>query len=484
MKLNRMVSYMDKRMKQISQEIQKGRNLEQNIPQLFNSMANQYQVVAEVRLAMHYFTFYEAYYDDENTWSKEALSYIDQVNGIIHDNIVENKAGTDREKAIVKIHSIRKDIMKHMEALISYTDMFQIYEYVLNRIEYRFKEEAEYVDDEEFAKDILRFIFDSDDNFIINEKIKDIVGQLPIRITKQKYFELINDSFKSYLGAAASSLESFLYMLRTSAMLNSGDEMGILYPELWEKKEQLAQMDYQNMTRELFDKAKSTLRIASLTLETETSAYYGLQEIINDAYALLLCTPYAGMAITDDTTTDNARKAAQRIITDINVIFATKEKKDVFDEVMEHFTGLEGVQEELAFGVDSMESAFFEITQNSKDLVESLILNPVMNVLVRSQSLLSNSLFVDFDESEDVIMVSESKLANAARQLERDMTELFSKQDRILTRAIMANTMNKLPVFFKDHKEVMDYVRYSLERCSDIHEKIACIEIIRDIMSE
>jgi len=48
----------------------------------------------------------------------------------------------------------------------------------------------------------------------------------------------------------------------------------------------------------------------------------------------------------------------------------------------------------------------------------------------------------------------------------------------------MANTMNKLPVFFKDHKEVMDYVRYSLERCSDIHEKIACIEIIRDIMSE
>jgi len=108
----------------------------------------------------------------------------------------------------------------------------------------------------------------------------------------------------------------------------------------------------------------------------------------------------------------------------------------------------------------------------------------VMNVLVRSQSLLSNSLFVDFDESEDVIMVSESKLANAARQLERDMTELFSKQDRILTRAIMANTMNKLPVFFKDHKEVMDYVRYSLERCSDIHEKIACIEIIRDIMSE
>ena len=61
---------------------------------------------------------------------------------------------------------------------------------------------------------------------------------------------------------------------------------------------------------------------------------------------------------------------------------------------------------------------------------------------------------------------------------------MFSIQDRVISRAIMANTMNKMPVFFKDHKEVMDYVCYSMERCSDIHEKAACVEIISALMSE
>ena len=47
----------------------------------------------------------------------------------------------------------------------------------------------------------------------------------------------------------------------------------------------------------------------------------------------------------------------------------------------------------------------------------------------------------------------------------------------------MANTLNKLPVFFKNHSEVMDYVLYSLNKCSDLAEKYACIEIINEMMN-
>lgn len=476
--------HMDKKIKQISQEIQRGKNLEANIPDLFNNMANRYENFAEIRLAMHYFTFYEAYYDDETSWTEESLGLIKKVNDIIGNQIINFKNGVDRENTIKEVDAIRKDIMKRMEALTTYADVFQIYEYVLNRLEYRFKKEAEYLDEEEFAKEVLRYIFDSEDNFVINEKIKEMIGQLPVRITKQKYFDLIEDSLKNYFGAEVSSLNSFLYMLRTSATLYQNDEGKNFYPVLWEKKEQLAQVDYKDITKEVYEKAINTLRAATFILETETTVYYGLQEIVNEAYAILLCKPYSGMVTSDSEKTASVKKAALTIIEEIHAVFKNNEKKDIIEDIMDQFTDLEGVQEELSFEVDSLESAFYEVTEHHTELTGSLMLETLMNVLKRTQSLLSNSLFIDFDEVKDNETVDETSIAKESQQLQEDLTKLFSGQDRLLTRAVMANTINKMPVFFKDHKEVMDYVRYSLERCSDLHEKIACAEIIKEIMYE
>ena len=54
-------------------------------------------------------------------------------------------------------------------------------------------------DDEEYTKDVC-FIFNSEDNLQINEMIKEIIRQLPIRITKQKYFDYLEDSLYELLG--------------------------------------------------------------------------------------------------------------------------------------------------------------------------------------------------------------------------------------------------------------------------------------------
>ena len=75
---------MDKNIKQICKEIRSGRHLEEHIPLLFNYMAESYYTNASVRLAMHYFSYYENYCDDEGTWSKEALEYTDKINHDVH----------------------------------------------------------------------------------------------------------------------------------------------------------------------------------------------------------------------------------------------------------------------------------------------------------------------------------------------------------------------------------------------------------------
>ncbi len=473
---------MDKNIKQICKEIRSGRHLEEHIPLLFNYMAESYYTNASVRLAMHYFSYYENYCDDEGTWSKEALEYTDKINHIISDHILKAEGGVEREKAISEIDQIRKDITKRMDLLIAYTDIFQIFEYVLNRIEYRFNEEEFNFYDEEFAKEILRFIFETQDNVIINEKIKDMIGQLPVRITKQKYFELLKESIQAYLGSEKSTLETYLYMMKTSAMLYKEEGMDTFYSGLWEKKEFLSSLNYKNLIKEEYDKAESILRSATLMLEIETTVYFDLQEIVNEIYGLLLCTTYAGMVPSEF---EQAKEAALAIIEEINQDFVNHVKKELSVDSMETFVHMEGVQEELSYDLSLMEEALFEIKQNYKPLTESLMVGQLLQVLLRTKDLVSNSLFVDLEalETQEEI-VDEELIHKTVTSLERDLTELFANQDRMISRAIIANTISKMPVFFADHKEVMEYVLYSLERCSDQYEKAACYEIINDIMSE
>lgn len=472
---------MDKNLKLLNKEIRNGNLLEENIPKLFNQLADHYNVYAGVRLTMHYFAFYETFCDDEDTWSKDALEMTSRLNQIIRHNIIESQSGVGREEAIRAVDALRKDIMKHMNALMTYTDIFQTYEYVLNRVEYRFKSEVNTFDEEEFAKEILRYIFDSVDNVIINEKIKDIISQLPIRMTKQKYFDLLKGSIQAYLGTDLSSLDSYLYILKTSAMLYHEEGMETLYPALWEKKQLLSQLKYQDITKEVYEKALSTLQAATLFLETQTTVYYGLQEIVNEVYALLLCSPYAGMVNSE---TGTAQEASGSILAEINGYFVNQEKKELSTELMDKFTDIEGVQEELSFEISIMEDTLYEVNSNHKSLTESLMLEQVLQVLLRSKDLLSNSLFIDLDLSKtEEEVVDEEKVEQEVKALEEELVILFNQHDRIVSRAVMANTISKMPVFFVDHKEVMDYVRYSLERCTDIHEKSACYEIINDIMS-
>lgn len=471
---------MDKAIKSISRDIRRGIGLDENIPQLFNHLANNYHNNGAVRLAMHYFAFYEAYCDDEGAWSSGAREDMSGLNRIIKEALLNKASGAKREKAIKEIDTIRQSITKRMDALTAYTDIFQSYEYVLNRLEYRFRDEMASVDEEEFAKEILRYIFDTEDSFIINEKIKEIVGQLPIRMTKQKYFELLGESLHAYLGAEQSSFQMYLYMLRTSAMLYHDEAMEALYPELKERKEVLDQIGYKDISKENYDKAEGLLRAVSLLLEIETNVYYSMIELVNEIYALLLCQPYAGMVASKY---DEASDLAFRIIKRINTLFLKDQKIELPEEVINDFTGLEGVLEELTYETEVMEDALYEVKLNHKVLTTGLMLDTLLTVLLRAKNLLSNSLFMELGEEKEQEVVDETLIEKEASALQEELKALFEAHDRMIGRAVIANTINKMPVFFNNHTEVMDYVRYSLLRCSDPFEKAACIEIITSLMS-
>jgi len=472
---------MDKKITQVSRDIRNGKVLEENISLLLNYLADQYHAYAGVKLVMHYFSFYEAYLDDGEIWSAEAKDILSQLKHVIKNDILSKQKGYEFEKSIRFVDDLRNSIIKRMKLLTAYTDIFQVYEYILNRVEYRFKEVTPTIKDEEFEGEILSFIFDTQDNMIINEKIKEIIGQLPIRMTKQKYFDLLKDSIRLYLGADQASLDSYLYMLKTSAMLYLEEGMDTYYPKLWEQKTFLAHLKYKEITTLEFEEAENVLKQATIFLERETDIYVSLQEIVNEVYAILLCEPYVGMAKSGQV---KNKESIFSLLLDINKAIMNPSQEELLIDLMDKFSEIEGVQEELSEDLTLLEDTLYEIDKNHRALAESMMTEKLLNAMLRTKDLLSNSLFIEWNEIKEDKSVDKKVVEEVANHLEEELSTLFEEQDRLVSRAVMANTLNKIPVFFKDHNEVIEYIHYCLERCNDSYEKAACVEIISDIMSE
>lgn len=469
---------MSKKLKSMYKDIINNRNLKENIPSFFNLVVDKYHTVAAVMLALHYYTYYEMYCDEGNLWGSQLLEYYKKLNKIISDVVLKNSK--EAKDYVKEIDEIRNNIMARMDLLTTYTDLFEIYEYALNRVEYRFKDMEKLEDDEEIAKKILRFIFDSENNVIINEMIKEVIGQLPVRITKQKYFEYLKEGFQELLGAKEDSFETYIYIIRSSAMLDFVEDSKDIYPNLWEKKAELEKLDFKNITKDEYEAAIRLVPEAGAFLERETTAYYNLMEIVNELYTILICAPYEG----DKSSIEKEQEeAAFYIINSINAAYFKDKQAELSQEIIEKFKVLEGFQEEVEFDLLNLEDALFHINEQHRSLVENMMADELLNTLLICKDLLSDSLFIDLHKNKSAEIINKDRFEKEINKLIEDLSDKFQSCDRMIMRAIMANTINKLPVFFNNHSEVMDYVLYSLNKCTDLAEKYACVEILNEIMS-
>jgi hypothetical protein len=480
---------MDKKMKTICREIQSGKNLEVNLPQLFNRLITLYEQYAEIKLTMHYYTFYENSMESSGTRTLGEEEILKEFNTILNDFLFSDFSGEKMEANIKKLDTVRNEIIKQMNLLTAYTDIFQIYEYVLNRVEYRFKDDETNISDDEFAAEILRYIFDTKDNVIINDKIKEVIGQLPIRFTKNRYFDLLMDSLSIYKGADRSSLDRYIYMIKTSAMLYFPEGSNQVSEALTPLKKELEEVDYKNITKEQYEHYSKQIKEAAVKINDAVDFFYGLQECVNHLYVLLIASPYAYMeggyrieSILGEMKfllLPQDENMCMSILKDINNLFIKNSKEQVGEEIEEKLSYTEGRQEFLSQEFESLESYFSVVKSNNENMVDSLMLGTIYHCLTLSQELLGNSLFTKLNDIEDIQKVDEEYLFKVQEELLKDLTELFSSSSQYVSRAVMANTINKMPVFFQSTNDVLEYVKNSLEQCHDRSEKLACVDIIK-----
>ncbi|MDR0924869.1 MAG: hypothetical protein LBN31_11040 [Hungatella sp.] len=423
-----------------------------------------------VRLVLNYYTLFETI-GEEPVIPESFIAYCRQLNGLLKEHF----SGKDVEEGLLKL---REDITHEVEILTSYTDCFQIYEYVLNRLERKFITLPETGhDDESFAMRLTGFVRDTRETAVMNGRIRQIIGQLPVRLTKQKFFSLVMEGLSVYIGSPLENLKDMMYTLRRSSMakLPLGMEEG--HKDFFELLEQFRHEDYTNMTAEGYEEASSRLAIACQGLMDESGLYIMLQDIINDFCVLVFARPEAVIDVKEE-------ELYCSMVGEILDKFEKEDYSPAKEEFFDRLTQLEGRQE-----------AYYERYLRTELPEESDEWNkdPDYVKAVNIDRLLSGSSFVELKgrnkekeagEAEETAVVDRPYLEKTAKEYFEELLEVFSGVSRPVARAIMAKVLSDLPVYFNSIEEIQAYIEGSLKSCLDEAEKETCKELLEELMDD
>jgi len=465
----------------VASEIAKEKNLEMNLPKFANSMMSLYNGLAYVKLSMNYYTYFEMLNDREyeNTDLDKIKGYLQRLNKIIEQEVINEGSVEALEENIVEVDNIRNEIMKIMEVVTSYVDKLKIYEYVLNRVEFKFSQEEfneEYYMNH-LTNDLMHFILKDKDSMVTNSKIAEIIGQLPIRLSKTKFFDYITDAFSLYRGAQKGTIDDFLYTLRTTAMLdqpegfeNSFNDVNAIYNDL-------KNADYKNITQEEYKALADKLLTATQTMSNTSDLFVILIQLVNDVYTIILSKMYAFNNVDE---INKSKYVIKRTLAGFN----NNEYSTEEDKIIDCFTGFEGQQEKIITVTTSNEYIIEYVLKNQSATLQSIMLEKVFNALLIIFKLQSGSDFVALYESKDKLAIAANDYPTIlCNDFIVELETFFKNSTQIVNRAVMSTVLSQLPVFFNNIDEIRCYINSSLLQCSDKAEKMACVEVMNLLMN-
>ena len=467
---------MNKENKKIMRDILQGTDLEMNLPAYANAYISATHEYSLIHLVLNYYTIKEIQDETNGIDKDEYLSaVVDKIHTLLFQTVLAGAMPEDYEEMIQTIHDLRDEMTKKMTILTAYTDALQIYEYVLNRIEYTVKGEEFPVEETELAAKVFQYLFNDNDKMVVNSKIQMVTGQLPIRMTKNRFFDYLTDTLNIYNGSDKSSVDDFVTMLKTTALLELPENFDDAYPAIVGFVKTLQGTDFKQVDFDAYNTIMKQFAFTTEYLTELVSNYLLVMEIVNDLYAVLLALPY-------EKNQNEVAKVCIDMIKGLHDAFISE--ADIPEVVDEGFVQIEGVQEELGEDIMQYESILSEVMTEHKDTISWIMSEKIFNSLSLISKLMSNSLFIDLEENEIDEPADMDYITAKRDELVGLLTDFFGSHPKEVNRAVMAALFSNMPVLFNSQQEIKDYIEYSLNHCSNAGELMACAKILEDMMEE
>lgn len=450
-------------------DIAADRDREENIIKYQKLLASALYNYSAIKLSLNFFTGLEMSDEYEN-------EYITKIGLILKNTILAGKKPSDDD--IKTITDLRDSITGKMKVLTSYTDALEIFEYVLNRREADIKgTTSANVDIYSLADAMYRFVFSDNDKVIVNTRIQDFIAQLPVRMTKQRFLDIVTNSLSIYKGGEQESLMDFADTIRDTAIARTPDGFETEYPELFKIYSELRDADYSALDSIGYDNLSASLSKATQEIESEVTDYLMVMEIINDTLIL---------AYTADISEEKYRTKECDVA--LKILSSLAGSEDIYkaaEETDALLPELEGTQENSYEELIPIESNLDElITSYAPEFPENESMQKNFEALRRADMLTSSSLFMDIDKNFSIVNnVADDDFVNKIKEeVTRDLSDALAGKNKYIRRSIMAKVLSTMPVFFNTQDEIKQYFEEALLGCNDNAELTACEAIVNDIM--
>ena len=373
------------------------------------------------------------------------------------------------------ILAVRDSNIRHMHLLSAFADRFTVFEYVLNRLEHRFsgKTLPDGYDDADKTQEILNLLSAITDQAARQSTVIQLIEQLPMRMTKKRFFQVIADGLDVYKGSERQTVEDLLFMVRTAALMEEPDGMSEDYAALYRIAGELTQADYTTLDEAGYEKLYQTVSIGMKELNRQMDLVMLLQDLINETAVLALTS--------DVEASDESVEISIPFIT--CSIEAAKQKRPLTEDAYAGFEQLEGIQEAASSRFLELSAAADEFSQAYQDDIRKLDMEQTFVVLEQLSRLLSSSRFASVSAAETLTEPADEAYLNAVKaSLQKDLSEQLKKLPKLMSRAVMAKVLTMFPLFIREYQELESYIAGSLSSCTDEAEKVACLEILDDLL--
>lgn len=416
------------------------------------------------RLALQVFMYMEDFPSSyEGAWSKRQ-GMDEQFMKLLAEYRREEAPADDA--LMEETEAFRNLLTGRTETVIAYTDCFQIYEYAWNRLERRFLTDLKPtgISDGEMTQELMRYLTIDQDAAVTNQRIQQVIGELPVRFTRRKYYGMVREALTSYIGADMEGLNTMMYLLRTGSMTDLTREQKESEPELGGLLEALQAISMRDASADDYREAKAKLKIAADRLSAMSEYLHMMQDMVNDLCILLLTRK--------DAMRDAAlEEHAGRILDGLHRMYE-EHAVSIPDEIGEELPYLEGAQERYFEAYTRLDPV--PASGRRKD--------GKMSGEFKVERLMSSSTYVSIQEEPEEGTVTAEAVDAAADAFIAGVEPVFAACQKPVMRAIMAGTLSTLPVCFNSLNEVREYIEGSFASCADPAEKETCKELLLQLM--
>lgn len=468
-------------MSKLVSDIRNYKNLEENIPCYITKFCMYAKAFAGVHLLLNKVNLMECIEDDSETEFKK-----------IYDRLLEickTYGEGSVDEAIEKLEALRNDNLDIVTNTTRYIENYSIYQMVFNRIEGRFREVKldKMYNDEIFLDMVSRSIAKANEEKMANVLISKLVCELPVMLTREKFREYLDAGISIYKDSTKFSFDNFLDMLRYNSVVDELSDKDS-FKEYKSILDEYSKIKFKDIDEDSFFKYEEDLYSIADKFEEASSVHVILQEAINDLYVCLIAEKVCNDEVMN--AYGSNKIDMDKIDSYIKMDCMSCEDEEL-NKILEK---TEGLQEEYYDKVSNLVALYDDGV--IKEAYSKVELDSKVGEIANSEStleyirklilLLSNSEFVSLEKEDDSLSkkVDPEYFESKKNEVIDEIINGLSGKDRMVKRAIMANVLGSLPVFFNNLDEIKAYIKNSLETCTDEHVKKASKLLAITIMDD